>query len=54
MIEERVSELQDIFIKPPKLKSREKKKRLTEYLRMWDNYERGSIHLTEVSEGEEN
>lgn len=26
MIEESVSELQDIFIKPPKLKSREEKK----------------------------
>lgn len=26
MTEERVSELQDIFIKPPKLKSREEKK----------------------------
>lgn len=30
MIEERVSELQDIFIKPPKLKSREEKKKKTD------------------------
>lgn len=51
---ERLSELQDIFVKTSKTeKQRKKKKDQQNVLRTWDSYEKGNIEFTEVSEGEE-